>query len=485
MPSYAAAPTFAGREPFDLRVVNAFVRAINGRVARRVTERVIAGLLAGRDFLPTDRVAREVRKYLHDSSTCCEKGSAHNRFAQRFLAQHGERTFARAARFLETTPAARAAVRVDAWTRIAMLGELRSHFLYRRRGQYGVPDALVHQAQIALYPHCDLTCEGCFTEEERTGRAPKKDQIAWLIDEAASCGASVIHIVGKGEPFLSPGWANDLLDVLEERPHLFFTLATHGMHIKPAQAEKLARLGNVLTLVSVDGPKEIHDARRGEGSFDRVMSALALLREKGALFGYSCMVSAKSWEALSTSSWVQSMANTGCSVGVHSRYFPLSPGRQEQLALSPSALASYRAAFDRARDAAEIPLLDLDDIEQHSGCHSRTGESVYIDGISGAVTPCLRVPFGPAECSVDRTSGRRLGEVLSHPFFVEYRARTGPCPSWCGADLAAELADVERLLEHHGGASGERLGSYRERSASVESSVEKRRLPLVERGPAP
>jgi hypothetical protein len=484
MASHAAATPRDRSPSLDLRVVERLVRLANARPARRASRRLIGGLLAVRGALPTAWIGREVRQYLHDSSTCCEKGSAHNRFAERFLKLFGERTFRQAERFLEETPPRQAAARVDAWARIALLGELRSHFLFRRRGSNGVPAALLHQAQLALYPHCDLGCEGCFTEEERTGKAPRKEQIAWLIDEAALCGAGVIHIVGKGEPFLSPSWAAELLDVLEANPHLFFTLATHGMHITPAQAARLAGMGNVLTLVSVDGPRELHDARRGAGSHERVMGALALLREHGALFGYSCMVSAKSWQAVSTASWVGELAAAGCAVGVHSRYFPLSPGRHDELALSPQALASYRAAFDATRDSASIALLDLDDIEQHSGCHSRTGESVYIDGITGAVTPCLRVPFGPDDCKVDRAAGRRLGEVLSHPFFVEYRARTGPCPSWCGADLAGELADVERILEQHGGAT-QRLAGYRERSPSTDGSPgtgEKRRLPLVSRG---
>jgi hypothetical protein len=197
------------------------------------------------------------------------------------------------------------------------------------------------------------------------------------------------------------------------------------------------------------------------------------------------MVSAKSWAGVSSPGFVKQLADAGCSVGVHSRYFPLSPDRQDALALSPPALEAYREAFDRTRAGAAIPLLDLDDIEQHSGCHSRTGESVYVDGQTGAVTPCLRVPFGPADCRVDEASGRRLGDVLGHPFFVDYRARTGPCPSWCGADLAGELADVGRLLAVHGGGSPRR-DDYERRSATSRGEHGmgdgKRRLPLVQRG---
>jgi hypothetical protein len=142
-------------------------------------------------------------------------------------------------------------------------------------------------------------------------------------------------------------------------------------------------------------------------------------------------------------------------------------------ALSAPALSEYRARFDATRGAAEIPLLDLDDVEEHSGCHSRTGESVYIDGITGAVSPCLRVPFAPDDCRIAAGSGRTLAEVLSGPYFTEYRARTGPCPSWCGADLASELADVQRILEEHGGRDA-RLDGYRQRSPSGV-----RRLPVI------
>ena len=466
-----------GAPSLATRALAGFVRLTNARSFRRATKRLGEALLTHQRWLPGERIESIATQYAQASSTCCEKGSAHNLFAERFLREFGERTTKRARDYLRDGDPKTAGARLDAWVRMALVGELRGNVLFPRRGREGVPTALLHQAQLALYPHCDLGCEGCFTEEDRVGRAPSGERIAWLVDEADACGAGVIHVVGKGEPFLSPTWANELLSVLEARPHLFFTLATHGMHVTREQADRLAMAGNVLLLVSVDGPAPIHDARRGAGSYARVMNAMDMLRERGAHFGYSCMVSSKSHHALASGAFVQSMTERGCSIGVHSRYFPLAAGRSEELALSPAALAEYRAAFERVKQTSEIPLLDLDDVEQHSGCHSRTGESVYIDGITGAVTPCLRVPFGPADCRVDPQAGLRLADALEHPYFVEYRARTGPCPSWCGADLAAELTDVQRILAHHGG-NPERLDGYLGRSPSANGDG-RRRLPIA------
>ena len=273
--------------------------------------------------------------------------------------------------------------------------------------------------------------------------------MAFLVDEAVACGALAVHVVGKGEPFVSAAWAHELLDVIAARPHVFFTLATHGMHVDASHAARLGRLGNVVLLVAVDGPQPLHDARRGQGSYDRVQRALALLRDHGALYGYSCMVSAQSFAGVTAPEFVAAQAEAGCVVGVYSRYFApaTSAKAAPELVLDPAHLAAYRERFEALRAVAPLPLLDLDGLEEHTGCHSRAGDSVYIDGLSGRVSPCLRVPLSPSDCRLDRCSGRALAEVLGHPFFADYRR--GTCPTGCGAALDEERRAVAGLLGLH------------------------------------
>jgi hypothetical protein len=205
-----------------------------------------------------------------------------------------------------------------------------------------------------------------------------------------------------------------------------------------------------------------------------VHEKLALLRKSGAIFGFTCMVSAKSRHAVTSPEFVRAQADAGCVVGIYSRYFPLASSSSSELALDAAELSDYQRAFEAARADARLPLLDLDEVEQHTGCHSRAGESVYIDGISGQVSPCLRVPFSPPECRLD--GARSLAEVLAHPFFVEYRKRSGNCPSWCGANLEGELAQVGKLLDDHA-ARPPRLEGYQLRSRDGAAPV--RRLPVV------
>ncbi|MBI2566358.1 MAG: hypothetical protein HYV63_04920 [Candidatus Schekmanbacteria bacterium] len=140
--------------------------------------------------------------------------------------------------FLREAPRDRAARRLDAWLRIAIVQTLRHELLRGHRGRRGVPPTLLTAAQLSLAPNCDLSCEGCFTAGDRGGTAPTKDRIAFMVDQVIACGAFAVHVIGKGEPFLSRAWADELLDVIAEWPHAFFTIATHGMHFDSPLARR-------------------------------------------------------------------------------------------------------------------------------------------------------------------------------------------------------------------------------------------------------
>ncbi len=455
----------------------------NSAASRWTTLRIAWLVLVFRPIVPGRLVQRAVLWFVRKEAACCRAESPHFKFMQRYLDQF-ERvgTLDRIRRYLREQPLSRAASRLDAWLRIGLLGTLRHEVLNGHRGAPGIPRRLLIEAQLALSPGCDLACEGCYSADDRGGVAPRRARIERLVDEAVSCGAFAVHVVGKGEPFLSPTWANELLDVVASRPHVFFTIASHGAHIDDALAARIGALGNLVVLVAVDGLEAGHDLRRGEGSYRRVSEALARLRRHGALYGFSCMVSAKSHRDLTSPGFIAAREDAGCAVGVYSRFFPLASSDGMGLALDAHDLAEYQRAFERARLDAHIPLLDLDEVEQHTGCHSRAGESVYIDGITGRVSPCLRVPFAPAECRVDLDRRGSLADALAHPFFVAYQNSDTTCPSWCGANLGAELGAVGALLDEHASHS-ERLDEYQQRGSEAARPI--RRLPLLPTGTDP
>lgn len=83
-----------------------------------------------------------------------------------------------------------------------------------------------------------------------------------------------------GEPFLWP----HLFKLVEKHSDVAFMLYTNGTLIDEEIAEKMRSAGNISAAISLEGGREATDARRGSGVFDKIMSAMDHLRNKGVAF---------------------------------------------------------------------------------------------------------------------------------------------------------------------------------------------------------
>ena len=447
--------------------IEAALRLFNAPRARRLSQAAMGVGLRVARHLPGSAIERWVYDSLLRPAACCPDGGAHLRFLHRYVGQlRNTRSHALLRAHLLTGDPRSASLHAESFARIVSLAMVRHAVLRRLSHRRGFPPVPLIEAQLAAYPDCDLSCEGCYSSDDRRGRSPDAKRLAWYVDQAASCGACAIHVVGKGEPFLSAARGRDLLEVAAGRPHLLFVIATHGMAIEPLVRD-MARLSNLLLLVSIDGPRDVHDARRGEGTFDRVRASMRMLQRHGVPFGTSTMVSGANWEVATTGAFLRQLADDGALLAVLSRFFPLSTDSPSRLSLSADAIAQVRMRVERARVGSAIPILDLDEIEEHTGCRSRAGLSIHIDVATGSVSPCIRVPFAPDGCRIEPSEARTLAEVLKSEFFEAYRAGAHEAVRWCGADMSGELASVQRHLRRVG-APSQRLEGYRQR---VESRV--------------
>lgn len=453
---------------------NRVVETLNTPMIRGLSLR-LATHLAAHPPRSLERVEPWLLEKLTQPAACCPEGGVHYRFVQRYLnfvERPGGLSFLK--RYLEAQGPERAGRLLDSYSRMVSMGLLRHEVLTACRERFGKPATILFEAQLALFPDCDLDCKGCYSANSRTGSTPDRGTMEYLVDEVLDCGAWSIHVVGKGEPFRPGRGIEDLLMVIEDRPHVMFSIATNGQWMPETMAQRLARLGNVMLLVGVDGFRSDHDGRRGPGTYDSVMETLETLRRHHLLYGYASMVSRQNIERVTALDFIDSMADAGCALGVYSRYFPLASSFCDELLLTPEATDRYRSAFNEARIESPIPLLDFDEVEEHTGCRSRAGLTVFIDGVSGAVSPCIRTPFSPTECRLDKERGLRLADVLAHPFFEAYR-RNGGCHGerahWCGHDphheLGALIADLAPFGVHD-----EQLHRYRDRWARTCDAIE-------------
>jgi len=154
---------------------------------------------------------------------------------------------------------------------------------------------------------CNLACDYCYysTCGGRIGRRVRRIDSALLekfIGEymayASRRGGVATFIWQGGEPLLAG------LDFFREVVELQIKYARPGMMVSNAvqtngtlideEWARFFRKYNFLVGVSVDGPKEIHDARRvtgsGKGSYDLVMRGIGHLRDAGAEFNILTVV---------------------------------------------------------------------------------------------------------------------------------------------------------------------------------------------------
>ena len=154
-------------------------------------------------------------------------------------------------------------------------------------------------------PFCNIDCTYCYLPNRRDRSVMSSDTIRALFERVFGSGwsaPSITVIWHAGEPLvLPPSYYRDAFNLIETlRPSnigLRHSIQTNGMLITDAWCE-LFRTYNVGIGVSLDGPRELHDAHRltrsGQGTFDRTMSGIRRLQQHGVAFHVITVLTAAS-----------------------------------------------------------------------------------------------------------------------------------------------------------------------------------------------
>ena len=136
---------------------------------------------------------------------------------------------------------------------------------------------------------CNLRCAYCY-ETFAMGKMPQSvvSGISNLVKRRAESGLKTFQLeFFGGEPLVA--WdvvetlAQELSDICRANgTEMFGGMTTNGVLLTRARLDRLAACAVRSFQVTLDGPQEIHDRRRltrqGEGSFDAVWRALAMLK---------------------------------------------------------------------------------------------------------------------------------------------------------------------------------------------------------------
>lgn len=269
---------------------------------------------------------------------------------------------------------------------------------------------------IALSPTmlCNYDCIGCYSRDRPVHDELSTEELDSLLGEAERYGIFAIVLTG-GEPLLR----EDLLPLIYSHRRLFFVLITNGSLMTDEKARTLAKSGNTVTLVSIEGHLQHTENRRGSGSHRSALEALRVLRVAGACYGFATTVTSANMYDVSDETFIDKMADLGCAVGYLVEYVPCGTAPREELLMDSAASAIFRKKVCALRRSKPIVLVHFPDDEygRENLCSAAGRASVHINS-QGDIEPC---PFVSVSRENIRDGG--LEAVFTSPFLQEIRKR--------------------------------------------------------------
>lgn len=296
---------------------------------------------------------------------------------------------------------------------------------------------------------CNLRCTGCWAGEYKKTDKLEPELFSRVIDEAKSLGIYWIVLSG-GEPFAYP----QLLDVVAQHPDAGFMAYTNGTLIDEKTADRLAELANLSPAFSLEGPRELTDRRRGQGVFDKVMKAMALLRERGVLFGASLTVTRENADVIFSDEFIDFLVDQGVVYCWSFHYIPIGRDPNYHLMITPEQRARLAERVPLIRATKPILMADFwNDGYATEGCIAG-GRMYFHINAAGDVEPCAFVHF-----ALDNIRQKSLREVLASPLFKAYQKRQpfhtnhlAPCPIIDAPEALREIVKETGAHPTHPGA---------------------------------
>ncbi len=180
------------------------------------------------------------------------------------------------------------------WANI--IGSLRRKRLHRK--------GIIIPSVIVISPtyRCNLKCYGCYARG-RQGELPL-GILEKILTEQEKLGIFSVYLTG-GEPFMR----KDLWQIFQKYPRTVFTVYTNGTLLGEKEVEKIAQLGNIRLMISLEGSRDFTEKRRGKGVYQKVMKLLKLCQKANIFYGLSVTVAKENFKYVASKDFLKKMSN--------------------------------------------------------------------------------------------------------------------------------------------------------------------------------
>lgn len=222
----------------------------------------------------------------------------------------------------------------------------------------------------------------------------------------------------------------DLIRICEKYPDCAFLCFTNATLIDEEFCEDMIRVANFIPAISAEGTEATTDARRGKGTYAKIMRAMELLRGHGLPFGISACWTSANADAIASERYFDWMIDQGALFCWFFHYMPVGKGSPAEL--MPTVEQRERM-YRFVREMRSVkPLFTLDfqnDGEYVGGCIAGGRRYLHINA-AGDVEPCVFIHY--ANANIHDVS---LLEALKSPLFMKYyegqpfnQNHLRPCP---------------------------------------------------------
>lgn len=261
---------------------------------------------------------------------------------------------------------------------------------------------------------CNLKCKGCWAAEYGYKSNLTLDEMRKIVRESKELGTHFFMFTG-GEPLVRK---DDILTLVRENQDCLFLAFTNGLFVDEQFCIDMKKAGNFALALSVEGTRETTDARRGEGIYDKVMEAMALLKKHRCLFGTSVCYTSANYLAVTSDEFYDMEIEAGAKFAWYFHYMPVGSDADTSLLLKPNQREYvYRAIREKRKQRGGKPIFTVDfqnDGEFVGGCIAG-GRNYFHVNSEGDVEPCVFVHY-----SDSNIREKSILECLKSPLFKQY-----------------------------------------------------------------
>lgn len=259
---------------------------------------------------------------------------------------------------------------------------------------------------------CNLKCTGCWAAEYGHQLNLEYEVLDDIVRQGTQMG-TYMYIFSGGEPLVRK---DDVIRLCEAHPDCEFLAFTNGTLIDENFADEMLRVKNFVPAISIEGFEEATDSRRGKGTYQRVMQAMRILKEKKLPFGASCCYTSANVDSLSSEEYMDMLVEMGAKFAWFFHYMPVGNEAVPELLPTPEQREMMYNRIRAYRNSKPIFTIDFQqDGEFVGGCIAGGRAYLHINA-NGDIEPCAFIHY--ADSNIREHT---LLEAYKRPLFMAYK----------------------------------------------------------------